>query len=64
MDDLPEKFEVRGEIVLPWQSFEKLNAERQFNEEPLFANPRNAAAGTLKLQNSAEVARRGLDAIF
>ena len=64
VDDLPEKFEVRGEIVLPWQSFEKLNAERQFNEEPLFANPRNAAAGTLKLQNSAEVSRRGLDAIF
>ena len=63
-DDLPDKFEVRGEILLPWQSFEKLNAERQFNEEPLFANPRNAAAGTLKLQNSAEVARRGLDAIF
>ena len=62
--DLPDKFEVRGEIVLPWQSFEKLNAERQFNEEPLFANPRNAAAGTLKLQNSAEVSRRGLDAIF
>ena len=64
VDDLPNKFEVRGEILLPWQSFEKLNAERQFNEEPLFANPRNAAAGTLKLQNSAEVARRGLDAIF
>jgi DNA ligase (NAD+) len=41
-----------------------LNAEREFNEEPLFANPRNAAAGTLKLQNSAEVARRGLDAVF
>ena len=64
MEDLPEKFEVRGEILLPWSSFEKLNQERQFNEEPLFANPRNAAAGTLKLQNSAEVARRGLDAIF
>ena len=63
-DDLPDKFEVRGEILLPWKSFEKLNEERQFNEEPLFANPRNAAAGTLKLQNSAEVARRGLDAIF
>jgi len=62
--DLPDKFEVRGEIVLPWKSFEKLNQERQFNEEPLFANPRNAAAGTLKLQNSAEVSRRGLDAIF
>lgn len=64
VEDLPEKFEVRGEIVLPWKSFEKLNEERQFNEEPLFANPRNAAAGTLKLQNSAEVARRGLDAVF
>ena len=64
VDDLPNKFEVRGEILLPWQSFEKLNEERQFNEEPLFANPRNAAAGTLKLQNSAEVARRGLDAVF
>ncbi len=64
VDDLPDKFEARGEIVLPWQSFERLNQERQFNEEPLFANPRNAAAGTLKLQNSAEVARRGLDAIF
>ena len=64
VDGLPDKFEVRGEIVLPWKSFEKLNQERQFNEEPLFANPRNAAAGTLKLQNSAEVARRGLDAVF
>lgn len=64
VDDLPDKFEVRGEIVLPWKSFEKLNQERQFNEEPLFANPRNAAAGTLKLQNSAEVAHRGLDAVF
>lgn len=60
----PARFEVRGEIVLPWASFEKLNQERAFNEEPLFANPRNAAAGTLKLQNSAEVARRGLDAVF
>ncbi len=64
VDNLPDKFEVRGEIVLPWKSFERLNEERQYNEEPLFANPRNAAAGTLKLQNSAEVARRGLDAIF
>ena len=62
--DLPDKFEVRGEILLPWESFEKLNKEREFNEEPLFANPRNAAAGTLKLQNSAEVSRRGLDAVF
>lgn len=58
----PDKFEIRGEIVLPWKAFERLNEERAFNEEPLFANPRNAAAGTLKLQNSAEVARRGLDA--
>ena len=62
--DYPEYFEVRGEILLPWASFERLNKEREFNEEPLFANPRNAAAGTLKLQNSAEVARRGLDAYF
>ena len=60
----PNRFEVRGEILLPWTSFERLNKERAFNEEPLFANPRNAAAGTLKLQNSAEVARRGLDAYF
>ncbi len=60
----PAKFEIRGEIVLPWKDFERLNAERAFNEEPLFANPRNAAAGTLKLQNSAEVSRRGLDAYF
>ena len=62
--DWPDRFEVRGEILLPWASFERLNAERHQNEEPLFANPRNAAAGTLKLQNSAEVARRGLDAYF
>ena len=62
--DWPDKFEVRGEILLPWASFERLNKEREFNEEPLFANPRNAAAGTLKLQNSAEVAKRGLDAYF
>lgn len=62
--DWPDKFEVRGEILLPWASFERLNQEREFNEEPLFANPRNAAAGTLKMQNSAEVARRGLDAYF
>lgn len=62
--DYPARFEVRGEILLPWAQFERLNQERAFNEEPLFANPRNAAAGTLKLQNSAEVARRGLDAYF
>ncbi len=58
----PDFFEIRGEIVMPWSAFERLNSERAFNEEPLFANPRNAAAGTLKLQNPAEVARRGLDA--
>ncbi|MBO4721684.1 MAG: NAD-dependent DNA ligase LigA [Muribaculaceae bacterium] len=62
--EYPTRFEVRGEILLPWASFERLNKERAFNEEPLFANPRNAAAGTLKMQNSAEVARRGLDAYF
>ena len=60
----PSRFEIRGEILLPWKEFDRLNAEREFNEEPLFANPRNAASGTLKLQNSAEVARRGLDAYF
>lgn len=60
----PQEFEIRGEIVLPWKEFERLNAERAYNEEPLFANPRNAASGTLKMQNSAEVARRGLDAVF
>lgn len=60
----PDKFEIRGEIVLPWKAFDRLNAEREFNEEPLFANPRNAASGTLKLLNSKEVSRRGLDAYF
>lgn len=60
----PRMFEIRGEVLLPWKAFEKLNAERAFNEEPLFANPRNAASGTLKLLNPAEVARRGLDAYF
>ncbi|MDE6306608.1 MAG: NAD-dependent DNA ligase LigA, partial [Muribaculaceae bacterium] len=60
----PDHFEIRGEILLPWKAFDKLNAERAYNEEPLFANPRNAASGTLKMQNSAEVARRGLDAYF
>lgn len=60
----PEMFEIRGEIVLPWTAFDRLNEERAKNEEPLFANPRNAASGTLKMQNSAEVARRGLDAYF
>lgn len=61
-NNYPARFEVRGEILMPWKVFEALNKEREYNEEPLFANPRNAAAGTLKLQNSAEVARRKLDA--
>lgn len=60
----PDFFEIRGEILMPWSAFERLNREREFNEEPLFANPRNAASGTLKTQNSREVARRGLDACF
>lgn len=60
----PEMFEIRGEVLLPWSAFEKLNEERAFNEESLFANPRNAASGTLKLLNPAEVSRRGLDAYF
>lgn len=58
----PDFFEIRGEILMPWSAFERLNREREFNEEPLFANPRNAASGTLKLQNSAIVASRKLDA--
>lgn len=62
--DWPEEFEIRGEILMPWEVFEKLNAERAYNEEPLFANPRNAASGTLKLQDSREVAKRHLDACF
>ncbi len=62
--DWPEEFEIRGEILMPWEVFEKLNAERAYNEEPLFANPRNAASGTLKIQDSREVARRHLDARF
>ena len=53
--------ELRGEILLPWAAFERLNKEREAAEEPLFANPRNAASGTLKLQDPNEVARRGLD---
>lgn len=59
--DYPQNFEIRGEILMPWKVFEELNLERELNEEPLFANPRNAASGTLKLQNSKEVARRKLD---
>ncbi|MFZ6729015.1 NAD-dependent DNA ligase LigA [Alistipes dispar] len=57
----PELFEIRGEVLMPYASFDRLNAEREANGEQLFANPRNAAAGTLKQQQSAVVARRGLD---
>ncbi len=60
--DYPRSFEIRGEILMPWVSFEALNREREACEEPLFANPRNAASGTLKSQNSAVVAARKLDA--
>ena len=59
--NFPEKFELRGEILMPWNVFEQLNKEREQQGEQLFANPRNAASGTIKLQNSAEVARRKLD---
>jgi DNA ligase (NAD+) len=58
----PASFEIRGEILMPWASFEALNREREAREEPLFANPRNAASGTLKSKNSAVVAQRKLDA--
>ena len=57
---LPDYYEIRGEVLLPWEAFERLNKEREEQEEPLFANPRNAASGTLKLLTPAEVARRGL----
>ena len=53
--------EMRGEVLLPWAAFDRLNKEREAQEEQLFANPRNAASGTLKLQDSTQVARRGLD---
>lgn len=62
--DWPEEFEIRGEILMPWEVFERLNAERAYNEEPLFANPRNAASGTLKLQDPRVVASRHLDVRF
>ncbi len=62
--DWPQEFEIRGEILMPWDIFEKLNAERAYNEEPLFANPRNAASGTLKMQDPRIVASRHLDARF
>ena len=61
-DDYPDNFEIRGEILLPWAEFDRLNKEREEQEEPLFANPRNAASGTLKQQNPAIVAARKLDA--
>lgn len=60
--DYPAEFEIRGEILMPWEVFERLNSERDKQGEPLFANPRNAASGTIKLQNSNEVAKRSLDA--
>lgn len=61
-NDYPEEVEIRGEILLPWAEFDRLNKEREEQEEPLFANPRNAASGTLKQQNPAIVAARKLDA--
>ena len=62
--DYPDEFEIRGEILMPWKSFEALNEEREAREEPLFANPRNAASGTLKSKNSSVVAERKLDAFL
>lgn len=61
-NNYPKNFEIRGEILMPWVVFEELNRQRELREEPLFANPRNAASGTLKSQNSAVVAARKLDA--
>lgn len=61
INHLPPFIELRGEVLLPWEAFERLNQEREAQEEPLFANPRNAASGTLKLQYTHEVAKRGLD---
>ena len=58
----PDEFEIRGEVLMPWASFDRLNSEREREGEPLFANPRNAASGTLKSKNSSVVAQRGLDA--
>ena len=60
----PKSFEVRGEVLMPWASFDRLNSERELRGEQLFANPRNAASGTLKSKNSTVVAERGLDAYF
>lgn len=61
-EEYPREFEIRGEILMPWEQFDRLNREREAQEEALFANPRNAASGTLKLQNSTVVASRKLDA--
>lgn len=61
-DNYPQEFEIRGEVLMPWSVFDELNAEREKSGEPLFANPRNAASGTLKLMDSSEVAKRKLDA--
>ena len=61
-DNYPSSFEIRGEILMPWSVFDELNREREMREEPLLANPRNTASGTLKLQNSSTVASRKLDA--
>jgi DNA ligase (NAD+) len=63
-DGYPESFEIRGEVVMPVEGFAALNRQRVSNDEQPFANPRNAAAGTLKMQDSAEVARRPLDCYF
>jgi DNA ligase (NAD+) len=63
-DGYPREFEIRGEILMPWEVFEQLNRERAEREEPLFANPRNAASGTVKLQDSTVVAQRRLDAFL
>ena len=60
-DDIPDFFEMRGEVLMPWIYFESLNKERAIREEPLFANPRNAASGSLKLINPEEVSHRGLE---
>ena len=60
--NIPDDFEIRGEILMPWSSFERLNKEREQNGEDLFANPRNAASGTLKSKNPKVVSQRGLDA--
>ena len=63
-DDFPAEFEIRGEIYMPHSSFIRLNKERVENEELPFANPRNAASGSIKMQDSKEVAKRGLDCFF